>query len=103
MLMLTLVVVSGFGQSARLIDSVEAHLNQYAPGEKAFALFTLVSYYQRSDQVKTREYRRLAQGLLKDPHSEALTYARIIEGIYHSGVGPWTAQNIGLPRPRRQR
>lgn len=87
MLMLTFVVVSGFCQSARLIDSVEIHLNQYAPGEKAFALFTLVSYYQRSDQVKTREYRRLAQGLLNDPHPEAQTYARIIEGIYYSGVG----------------
>ena len=86
-LIATIVFIAGFGQSAQLIDSIELNLETYPPDDKAFALFTLVSYYQRSDQKKTLQYREQAAGFLIDVRPKARTYARIIEGIYYSGVG----------------
>ena len=79
--------VSVFGQSTKLIDSVERALNTYGPDDKAFALYTLVSYYQRSDRQKTLQFRQQALPLLNDLHPKAQTYSRIIEGIYYTGVG----------------
>ena len=79
-LIATIVFIAGFGQSAQLIDSVELNLKTYPPDDKAFALFTLVSYYQRSDQKKTLQYRQQAAGFLNDARPKARTYARIIEG-----------------------
>lgn len=86
-LIATIVFIAGFGQSAQLIDSVELNLKAYPPDDKAFALFTLVSYYQRSDQKKTLQYRQQAAGFLNDARPKARTYARIIEGIYYGGAG----------------
>ena len=86
-LIVALFFNSAFGQSSQLIDSLALNLNAYKPDDKAFALFMLVSYYQRSDQEKTRQFRQQAVGLLNDPHPKAQTYARIIEGIYYTGVG----------------
>lgn len=86
-LIATLFFVSVFGQSTQLIDSVEHTLNTYGPDDKAFALYTLVSYYQRSNHQKTLQFRQQALALLNDPHPKAQTYARIVEGIYYTGVG----------------
>lgn len=44
---------SATGQSLQLIDSLERHVKGYGPDEKAYALYILVGYYQRSDQQKT--------------------------------------------------
>ena len=66
-----LFFVSVFGQSTQLIDSVEHTLNTYGPDDKAFALYTLVSYYQRSNRRKTLQFRQQALALLNDPHPKA--------------------------------
>ncbi len=81
------VVGASYSQSTHLIDSLEANLEKYSSDEKAVALFTLVSYYQRSDQEKTRKFRLLSQRFLQDIHPKAQTYARMVEGVYYSGVG----------------
>lgn len=78
---------SVFGQSTQLIDSLERTLNTYGSDDKAFALYTLVSYYQRSDRQKTLQFRQRALPLLNDVHPKAQAYSRIIEGIYYTGVG----------------
>ena len=96
----TIFLSSVFGQSKPVIDSLERALNTYPPNEKAFALFTLVSYYQRSDRDKTLQYRRQAQTLLLDSHPNAQTYARIIEGIYYTGVGALDSSEFWFTKAR---
>jgi two-component system NarL family sensor kinase len=74
-------------QPSQVIDSLERTVASYQPGERAFALYTLVSYYQRSDRAKTSQFRNQSFTLIKNPNYRARTYAQIVEGIFASGIG----------------
>ena len=82
-----LIIGSVSGQSVQVVDSLEQHLHAYSPTEKAYALFTLVSYYQRSDKEKMSKYRKESAGYLTHDNPYVQTYVRIIEGIYFTGTG----------------
>jgi two-component system NarL family sensor kinase len=82
-----MVLAPSFAQPTHVIDSLERGLPGYRPGDKAFALYTLVSYYQRSDRVKTSMFRSQSLTLIKNSNYRARTYAQIVEGIYAAGVG----------------
>jgi two-component system NarL family sensor kinase len=75
------------GQSPDVIDSLSRNLEKFSKVERAQALFTLVSFYQRSDHAKAKAYRDANLPLLKDNDSQVGTYARITEGVYKSVTG----------------
>ncbi|HWA33771.1 MAG TPA: ATP-binding protein [Cyclobacteriaceae bacterium] len=87
-ILLSLICVASIrAQSPHVIDSLERNLKIYSADKRSEALFTLVSYYQRSDQEKTKVYRDQSFSLLKAKDKKAQIYALATEGVYKSGVG----------------
>jgi two-component system NarL family sensor kinase len=82
-----LIATFARAQSPHLIDSLERNLGKFKIEDKSEALFTLVSYYQRSDQLKTKSYRDQSLPFLTEKNRKAQTYALTTEGVYNSGVG----------------
>src|SRR6185295_17431656 len=80
-LFISLLIGSVFGQSEQVIDSLEHHLNTYPPADKGYAMFILVSYYQRSDKENAEKLRQQSAVFLKDHDPTAQTYSQIVEGI----------------------
>ncbi len=84
---LSLMATCASAQSPHVIDSLEASLDKFNVDQKSEALFTLVSFYQRSNQEKTKKYRDESHPFLKARSESARVYALATEGVYDSGIG----------------
>ena len=86
-LFLWLLSVNVAAQTPQYIDSVEQHLPAMTAIQRAQAIYSLISYYQRNDQQKAIHMRSEARDLMTATDPKVHTYAALIEGIYYTGSG----------------
>ncbi len=78
---------SGLTQSPLLVDSLERNLSGFSEEQRVTALYRIISFYQRSDLQKAKEYRKQMLPYLKSSDPRMVTYARMTEGIISSSSG----------------
>lgn len=77
----------GRTQSPLLIDSLERNLSGFSEEQRVTALYRIISFYQRSDLQKAKDYRNQMLPYLKSRDPRMVTYARMTEGIISSSSG----------------